>query len=57
MRREHGVSMTGQWTIPGPCDGALVAQASQPLWLVAFHDVYRAFTCVHHTIHPGPLSA
>ena len=33
-----------------------LAQASQHLWLVAFHDVYREFTYVHHTIHPGPLS-
>jgi hypothetical protein len=53
-RRSHCVSMTGKWTIPVPCYGALVAQASQHLWLAAFHDVYRAFTCVHHTIHPAP---
>ena len=32
----------------------LLAQASQHLWLVNFDDVYREFTCVHHTIHPGP---
>src|SRR5712691_10869666 len=32
----------------------LLAQASQHLWLVHFDDVYREFTCVHHTIHPGP---
>ena len=32
----------------------LLAQASQHLWLVAHHDVYRAITCVHHTIHPAP---
>src|SRR3989475_7723527 len=32
----------------------LLAQASQHLWLVAFNDVYREFTCVHHTIHPAP---
>ena len=32
----------------------LLAQASQHLWLVNFDDVYRAFTCVHHTIHPAP---
>src|SRR2546425_7616237 len=32
----------------------LLAQASQHLWLVDFDDVYREFTCVHHTIHPGP---
>ena len=31
MRREHGVSMTGKWTIPVPCYGALLAQASQHL--------------------------
>jgi hypothetical protein len=34
--------------------GALLAQASQHLWLVAFYDVYRECTCVHHTIHPAP---
>ena len=33
---------------------ALLAQAWQHLWLVAHHDVYREFTCVHHTIHPAP---
>src|SRR5882672_5133694 len=32
----------------------LLAQASQHLWLVDFDDVYREFTCVHHTIHPAP---
>jgi hypothetical protein len=32
----------------------LLAQASQHLWLVNFDDVYREFTCVHHTIHPAP---
>src|SRR5712691_12642831 len=32
----------------------LLAQASQHLWLVNFDDVYREFTWVHHTIHPGP---
>src|SRR2546422_4404799 len=32
----------------------LLAQASQHLWLVNFDDVYRAFTCVHPTIHPAP---
>jgi hypothetical protein len=32
----------------------LLAQAYQHLWLVPFHDVYREFTCVHHTIHPAP---
>src|SRR6266700_5999539 len=32
----------------------LLAQAAQHLWLVNFDDVYRAFTCVHHTIHPAP---
>src|SRR3989441_4362622 len=46
-----------------PCQGmveplyplrCLLAQASQHLWLVNFDDVYREFTCVHHTIHPGP---
>ena len=39
-----------------PCTryGALLAQASQHLWLVPFYDVYREFTCVHHTIHPAP---
>ena len=33
---------------------AFWAQACQHLWLVAHHDVYRAFTCVNHTIHPAP---
>ena len=33
---------------------ALLAQAYQHLWLGAHHDVYREFTCVHHTIHPAP---
>ena len=33
---------------------ALLAQAWQHLWLVAHHDVYREFTCVHRTIHPAP---
>jgi len=33
---------------------AFLAQASQHLWLVAHHDVYREFTSVHHTIHPAP---
>jgi len=39
-----------------PCAryGALLAQAYQHLWLVAFNDVYREFTCVHHAIHPAP---
>jgi hypothetical protein len=33
---------------------AILAQACQHLRLVAFNDVYREFTCVHHTIHPAP---
>jgi hypothetical protein len=39
-----------------PCtrSGALLAQACQHLRLVAFNDVSREFTCVHHTIHPAP---
>ena len=39
-----------------PCtrSSAFLAQASQHLGLVAHHDVYREFTCVHHTIHPAP---
>jgi len=39
-----------------PCTryGALLAQADKHLWLVAFYDVYREFTYVHHTIHPVP---
>ena len=39
-----------------PCTryGAVLAQASQHLWLVSSYDVYREFTCVHHTIHPAP---
>jgi len=32
----------------------LLAQAAQHLWLVDFDDVYREFTCVHHTIQPAP---
>jgi len=39
-----------------PCTrySAILAQACQHLWLVAFNDVYRECTCVHHTIHPAP---
>jgi hypothetical protein len=39
-----------------PCtrSSAFLAQAYQHLGLVAHHDVYREFTCVHHTIHPAP---
>jgi hypothetical protein len=39
-----------------PCAhyGAFWRQAYQHLWLAAFDDVYREFTCVHHTIHPAP---
>src|SRR4029450_9083416 len=39
-----------------PCTryGAVLAKASQHLWLVSSYDVYREFTCVHHTIHPAP---
>jgi hypothetical protein len=39
-----------------PCShyNAVLAQASQHLWLVHFYDVYREFTCVHHTAHPAP---
>ena len=39
-----------------PCTryGAVLAQASQHLWLVSSYDVYRECTCVHHTIHPAP---
>jgi hypothetical protein len=39
-----------------PCarSSALSAQAWEPLWLIAHHDVYRAFPCVHHTSHPAP---
>ena len=39
-----------------PCTryGALLAQACQHLRLGAHHDVYREFTCVHHTMHPAP---
>ena len=42
--------------LANPCTrySALLAQACQHLWLVAFNDVYREFTCVHHTIHPAP---
>src|SRR5215467_2340172 len=48
-----GVHDRGAWS---PCThyGALLAQASQHLWLAFFDDVYREFTCVHHTIHPAP---
>src|SRR5712692_7207945 len=39
-----------------PCTrySALLAQASQHLWLASCYDVYREFTSVHHTIHPAP---
>jgi hypothetical protein len=39
-----------------PCTrySAILAQACQHLWLVVVHDVYREFTCVHHTILPAP---
>jgi hypothetical protein len=39
---------------PGAHHSALLAQAYQYLWLAAFNDVYREFTCVHHTVHPAP---
>jgi hypothetical protein len=39
-----------------PCThySPILGQACQHLWLVPFYDVYREFTCVHHTIHPVP---
>jgi hypothetical protein len=39
-----------------PCShyNTVLAQAYQHLWLVHFYDVYREFTCVHHTAHPAP---
>src|SRR5437867_4365830 len=39
---------------PGTRSSALLAQASQHLWLASCYDVYREFTSVHHTIHPAP---
>jgi hypothetical protein len=41
-----------------PCTrySAVLAQASQHLWLVFCDDVYRAFTWVRQTIHPRPVS-
>src|SRR5882672_6707615 len=39
---------------PGTRYSALLAQASQHLWLASCYDVYREFTSVHHTIHPAP---
>jgi len=41
-----------------PCTrySAFLAQAFQHLWLVFCDDVYRAFTWVHPTIHPSPVS-
>src|SRR5207237_2884624 len=39
---------------PGTRYSALLAQASQHLWLAFCYDVYREFTSVHHTIHPAP---
>src|SRR5499427_6481025 len=39
---------------PGTRSSALLAQASQHLWLAFCYDVYREFTSVHHTIHPAP---
>ena len=41
-------------TRPCTCYSAILAQACQHLWLIALDDVYREFTCVHHTIHPAP---
>src|SRR6266568_5852765 len=32
----------------------LLSQAAQHLWRVDVDDVYREFTCVHHTVHPAP---
>ena len=39
-----------------PCTrySAILAQANKHLRPVPCHDVYREFTSVHHTIHPGP---
>jgi hypothetical protein len=39
-----------------PCtrSSAFLAQAYQRFGLGAHHDVYREFTCVHHTLHPAP---
>src|SRR5262250_1380903 len=39
---------------PGTRSSALLAQAWQHLWLASCYDVYREFTCVHHTVHPAP---
>ena len=39
---------------PGTRSNALLAQASQHLWLAFCYDVYREFTSVHPTIHPAP---
>jgi hypothetical protein len=42
--------------LTNPCThyGAILAQAYQHLWLVAFDDVYREFTSVHHAVNPVP---
>jgi hypothetical protein len=42
--------------LTNPCAhyGAILAQADKHLWPVACYNVYREFTCVHHTIHPAP---
>src|SRR5215510_1980553 len=41
---------------PCTCYSALLAQASQPLWLVFCDDVYRAFPWGRPAIHPSPVS-
>ena len=46
----HARVLTRPWTRYG----ALLAQAEKHLGPGPFDDVYREFTCVHHTIHPGP---
>ena len=46
----HARVLTRPWTRYG----ALLAQAEKHLWPAACYDVYREFTCVHHTIHPVP---
>src|SRR5262249_37430014 len=50
------VRLLSESLLSRPCtrSSAFLAQACQHLWLGAHHDVYREFTCVHHTMHPAP---
>ena len=54
VRRERAMSMTGYYQDPVPAPVPFWLKPLSILWLGAHHDVYREFTCVHHTIHPAP---